>query len=231
MKIQAALILALLGLSSACSKDEAPSPQPRPAPPAAPAPAQVAPETAPAATGAEAGGQAAPDVPAASDGSIPGLPPGAMDTNTPLVKVNDKTIYRHEVLSIVDSYCQRMEGGCPDEEAQKKVVQFVVDQMIAMALVDQESAKANLPVSDEDINTRLNEVTAQIGGPEQLKAMLAQAGKTLEEFQAEIRSDVRRRKFVKTIQDKATAEGKDPQQALEETMMEIQKSAKIEKFD
>lgn len=238
MKTTAALIVTVLALS-ACSKEEAPKPASKPdskpastapvaAPAAAPAPAPTAPaDAAPpsTATPAPVGGTAP-----AEGGAAPIVPVDTGDPEKPIVKVNDKTIYRKDILGIVDGYCQRLEGGCPDEASQKKVVQFVVDQMIAMALVDQQSQKDNITVTPEEVDARITEVSGQIGGPEQLQAMLTQAGKTMEQFKTEITSDVRRRKFVQGIQDKATKEGKDPQKALEEAIGELQKTAKIEQF-
>ncbi len=69
-----------------------------------------------------------------------------------------------------------------NQRLNKLYKQTVVAQMINEKLIEQEAAKKNTTVSDEEINNKLAETAQSYGGQEVFQMLLSQQGLSLDEF-------------------------------------------------
>ncbi|WNS45707.1 peptidylprolyl isomerase [Paenibacillus sp. MMS20-IR301] len=71
-----------------------------------------------------------------------------------------------------------------------------LQNLITTTLVDQEAKKANITVTDEDINKEIEDLTAQFGGEEALNSALQQSSMTLDDLKKQMPLQVEIRKLV-----------------------------------
>lgn len=71
-----------------------------------------------------------------------------------------------------------------------------LQNLITTTLVDQEAKKANITVTDEDINQEIADLTEQFGGEEALNSALQQSSMTLDDLKAQMPLQVEIRKLV-----------------------------------
>jgi foldase protein PrsA len=81
--------------------------------------------------------------------------------------------------------------------------------MITTELVDQEAKKANITVTDEDINTELEDLKAQFGGEAAFNAALAQSSMTVDDLKLQMPLQVKLRKILEPQVTITDAEIKD----------------------
>ncbi|MEK5236814.1 peptidylprolyl isomerase [Paenibacillus sp. FSL L8-0470] len=78
--------------------------------------------------------------------------------------------------------------------------------LITTTLVDQEAKKANVTVTDEDLNAEIEDLKTQLGGEEALNAALSQSNMTLDDLKKQMPMQVKIRKL---IEPKVTVTEKD----------------------
>lgn len=88
-----------------------------------------------------------------------------------------------------------------------------LQNLITTTLVDQEAKKANITVTDEDINTEIADLTKQFGGEEALNSALAQSSMTLDDLKKQMPLQVEIRKLV---EPKVTVTDEDISKYFEE---------------
>ncbi|WP_248548098.1 peptidylprolyl isomerase [Paenibacillus odorifer] len=71
-----------------------------------------------------------------------------------------------------------------------------LQSMITTELVDQEAKKANVTVTDEDINTELEDLKAQFGGEAAFNAALSQSSMTVDDLKKQMPLQVKLRKIL-----------------------------------
>jgi foldase protein PrsA len=71
-----------------------------------------------------------------------------------------------------------------------------LQNLITTTLVDQEAKKANITVTDEDINQEIADLTTQFGGEEALNSALQQSSMTLDDLKKQMPLQVEIRKLV-----------------------------------
>lgn len=71
-----------------------------------------------------------------------------------------------------------------------------LQNLITTTLVDQEAKKANITVTDEDINAEIEDLKTQFGGEDALNAALAQSSMTLDDLKAQMPLQVEIRKLL-----------------------------------
>ncbi|QSF47086.1 peptidylprolyl isomerase [Paenibacillus tianjinensis] len=71
-----------------------------------------------------------------------------------------------------------------------------LQNLITTTLVDQEAKKANITVTDEDINTEIEDLKTQFGGEEALNSALAQSSMTLDDLKKQMPLQVEIRKLL-----------------------------------
>lgn len=71
-----------------------------------------------------------------------------------------------------------------------------LQSMITTELVDQEAKKANVTVTDEDINTELEDLKAQFGGEVAFNAALSQSSMTVDDLKKQMPLQVKLRKIL-----------------------------------
>ncbi|WP_052380539.1 peptidylprolyl isomerase [Paenibacillus camerounensis] len=71
-----------------------------------------------------------------------------------------------------------------------------LQNLITTTLVEQEAKKANITVTDEDINAEIEDLKTQFGGEDALNAALAQSSMTLDDLKAQMPLQVEIRKLL-----------------------------------
>ncbi|WP_054940275.1 peptidylprolyl isomerase [Paenibacillus ihuae] len=71
-----------------------------------------------------------------------------------------------------------------------------LQNLITTTLVNQEAKKANITVTDEDINTEIEDLKTQFGGEEALNSALAQSSMTLDDLKEQMPLQVEIRKLL-----------------------------------
>ncbi len=71
-----------------------------------------------------------------------------------------------------------------------------LQNLITTTLVDQEAKKANITVTDEDINAEIEDLKTQFGGEDALNSALAQSSMTLDDLKAQMPLQVEIRKLL-----------------------------------
>ncbi len=142
--------------------------------------------------------------------------PLTTDPSTVMIRVNGEDITRGEINEVMKQTMQQMAGRVPPEKLQQmqaKMYDNIKEQLITKKLMDAAIAKANVVVTDEDVTNALNEVRASVPPGKTLEEALAASGTTIEKLTANIKEQLKTRKFLESkvegISDATEAEAKE----------------------
>ncbi len=177
MKTRIAIVLIAVALVAACKKT--PSETPSPA-------------TTPATSGA---GSATPATPAAA-GSVPAAVK-AVPAQLPeiVARVNGDPIDRGEFERAVKSL-EGQAGGPVPPDRRDAIYRQLVDQLVAMRLLSQESIVRKITVPETEVESRLADVKKPFPNEQAFAAALAERQMTLQKLKSEIRQQLQAMKLV-----------------------------------
>lgn len=178
------LLLLIAALAPACRK---------PADSAAPKPAsgQTQVSASPATPGSQSA--AAPAAPAAP------VAPKPVPAQIPavLARVNGEAIEKWEFDNAVKSVEQRAGGPVPAER-RDEILRGVLDQLITLHLLAQESKARNLPVTDADVDGQLAMIKKNYPNEEAFNKDVAAQGMTLDQVKMQTRQRLFAQKLVES---------------------------------
>ncbi len=134
-------------------------------------------------------------------------PEPAPDPNLPVVTVNGDAITEGQVGGAVDAQIRRAGAQMASlppmylEQFKKQMRGRVVDMLVSERLLDQQIAKANIVVTDEEVLTSITEMGAKRTPPmtvDQFKAAVEAQGGTFDEAKAQYKEGLSRQKFMET---------------------------------
>ncbi len=142
-------------------------------------------------------------------------PKAATGTNTPVIttaatpgevvaRVNGVEIKRKELDAAVQAFTFQMaRRGRPLPPGQTASVERdILDELIGRELLRQEGSK-HIPADiDKQVQEQIDQITAQVGGEEQLKKTLAETGITSDEYAKRVRDNVIIRAAIDSVVDK-----------------------------
>jgi hypothetical protein len=121
---------------------------------------------------------------------------------TPIAKVNGVEITRDRFESLVGGEKKNRENEGVDFETEEgkalltEIEDFVLDDLIRMELVHQFAAQKEIIVSDEELNSYLEELYMFYGGEEAFKEELSEMGYTFDEIKNLIIMDIKTGKII-----------------------------------
>jgi peptidyl-prolyl cis-trans isomerase C len=121
-----------------------------------------------------------------------------------VARVNGTEIKRKELDAAVQAFTFQMaHRGRPLPPGQGPVVERdILDELIGRELLRQEGSK-HIPADiDKKVQEQIDQVTAQVGGEEQLKKTLAETGITPDEYAKRVRDNVIIRVAIDSLVDK-----------------------------
>jgi peptidyl-prolyl cis-trans isomerase C len=144
----------------------------------------------PAASGSAAAESAKPaaDAPAAQATPQPPKPVPA-ELPDPVARINGETIGRAEFERAIHTIEGRAGGPVPAER-RDEVFRGVLDQMVSVKLLAQESAAQKIVVADTDVQARLDQIQKQFPNEQAFTQALAGQQITLDKLKTDIRSDL-----------------------------------------
>jgi peptidyl-prolyl cis-trans isomerase C len=180
VKTRLAIVLIAVALVAACKK----TPSEPPAQAGAPAPASAAPAAGPSAA-----------APGATPTAAPAVKPVPAQLPEIMARVNGLPIDRAEFERAVKSL-EGQAGGPVPPERRDVIYRQLVDQLIGMKLLAQESVARKIVVPDTEVEGRLTEVKKPFPNEQAFTAALAERQLTLDKLKAEIRQQLQAMKLV-----------------------------------
>ena len=136
------------------------------------------------------------------------------DTAKTIATVNGAVITQSDMDRGMESITQRRASmGTPMDEAQLKTVQQdVLKNLINRELLNQESKKQKITVSDDQINDRLSKIKQRFKGDADFNAMLSKMKMTEPQIKTQLREDMAIQKLVDSqVVDKIVIPDQDVQ--------------------
>ncbi len=134
-------------------------------------------------------------------------PEPTVDPNQPVVTINGDVVTEGQLGAVVDAQLRRagpQMANIPPmylEQMKKQMRQRVLDMMVSERLLDQQIAKANIVVTDDDVISSITEMGAQRTPPmtiEQFKEAIEAQGGNFDEAKEQYRKGLARQKFMET---------------------------------
>lgn len=100
-----------------------------------------------------------------------------VDTKTAVAKINDGTISKYDLdvsISQMSSGFAAQGADIESEEVKKEIQTRALDMLVNTELLKQEAAATGIVITDEDVTTRLETLTTDVGGEEALKERMAE---------------------------------------------------------
>ena len=202
MKQAIALLFALF-TTLACQKAPAQSAntQASAALSAKPAAAATAPQATTPAAPQPAPAGAAQTPPAPAPGQAPGADPASAVKPVPaqlpdvVARVNGEAINKSELERAVKSVEARAGGAVPADQ-RDRLYRGVLDELVAMHLLLQESKSRNIAIADADIDARLTQVKSQFPSEAEFEKALSSRGMTVAQLRQEARDQAAIQKLV-----------------------------------
>jgi peptidyl-prolyl cis-trans isomerase SurA len=116
--------------------------------------------------------------------------------------VNDDIITLSELNELLKPYITQIQAGHYPAQQERKMMfsirEKVMDELIRQKLTDQEIKKANITVSESEIDSTIERIKeAQLFTDEELRAALRQrGGMSMEEYKRQIKSQILRTKII-----------------------------------
>lgn len=149
--------------------------------------------------------QAKPEVKPAAPAVKAAEPNAAAESNGIAVTVNGKDIMEADVDAKINTYMERMASQIPPgmtEQYKKQMRPQVVESMVMEQLLDEQIKKANIKVTDSDVNDKLNEIVAAQPGMtmETLKERIAAQGQSLDQVKEQIKKTMSYEKLIGDVE-------------------------------
>ncbi len=129
------------------------------------------------------------------------------------MKVNGNEIptkaVEYELNRLIHFYAQH---GVPEDQIRSQLPQLkkrAEEQAVGTALLFEEAARLDVPVTDEEVEESLRRMADEAGGPDKLRAILAKQGQNV----VELRNEIRRGKKVDKLVAQVTAGVPEPTDA------------------
>jgi peptidyl-prolyl cis-trans isomerase C len=184
VKTRIVIALIAVALVSACTK--APTGDPKSSAPSASRAGQVA-----------TPGVAAPAAPAEPASAPPAAKPVPAQLPDVIARVNGAAIERGEFERAVKAV--EGQAGGPVPPAQRDgLYRQLVDQLVALKLLSQESVVKKVALPETEVDARLAQVKGQFPNEQAFSAALAERKMTLDTLKAEIRQQMQAMKLVET---------------------------------
>jgi peptidyl-prolyl cis-trans isomerase C len=132
--------------------------------------------------------------------------PNAVAENTGVaVTVNGKDIAEADVDAKINAYMERMASQIPPgmtEQYKKQMRPQVVESMVMEQLLDEQIKKANINITDSDVNDKITEIiSAQPGMTiESFKAMITSRGQSFDEVKEQIKKTIGYEKLIGNVE-------------------------------
>jgi peptidyl-prolyl cis-trans isomerase C len=149
-------------------------------------------------TPAAAAGQAPPAVAGAPGGpAAPAVKPVPAQLPDVLARVNGETISKPEFERALRNL-EAQAGGPVPPERRDAILRQLLDQIVALKLLAQESTARKVAVADTEVDARVNQVKGQFPNEPAFTAALAERQMTPEKLKADIRQQMQAMKLVDT---------------------------------
>jgi len=132
--------------------------------------------------------------------------PNAVAENTGIaVTVNGKDITEADVDAKINAYMERMASQIPPgmaEQYKKQMRPQVVESMVMEQLLDEQIKKANINITDSDVNDKLNEIIASQPGMtmEAFKERVTAQGQSFEQIKEQIKKTMGYEKLIGNVE-------------------------------
>jgi peptidyl-prolyl cis-trans isomerase C len=140
---------------------------------------------------------AAAAVPAAGSAAPPAIKPVPAQLPEIIARVNGVAIDRGEFERAVKSL-ESQAGGPVPPERRDAIYRQLIDQLVALKLLSQESVAKKVIVPEADVDARVAEVKGQFPNEQAFTAALAERQMTPDKLKAEIRQQLQAMKLVDT---------------------------------
>ncbi len=133
---------------------------------------------------------------------MPAVPPTSVETpddSEVLAVVNGTEITRGEVNQQINQAMQRAQGRIPPERLAQMRMQMedqILEGLITRTLLNDAADAENVEVTDEDIAEAVETIQSQLPPGQTIETAIAAEGITDEEFQDQLRQEVRIKKLV-----------------------------------
>jgi len=156
--------------------------------------------------------EAKPEVKAEAKEAKPAAPemkaaePNAAAENTGVaVTVNGKDITEADVDAKINTYMERMASQIPpgmSEQYKKQMRPQVVESMVMEQLLDEQIKKANINITDSDVDNKITEIVATQPGMtmESFKEMIASRGQSFDEVKGQIKKTMSYEKLIGNVE-------------------------------
>ena len=142
----------------------------------------------------------------------------------PPMKVNGQEIppkaVEHELNRLIHFYVGH---GMPEEQLRAQLPLLkrrAEEQAVGTALLFQEAARLDIPVTDEEVEASLRRMADEAGGPDRLRAILAKQGQNV----VQLREEIRRGRKVDKLVAQVTADLPEPTDAEAEAFFAAHRS-------
>jgi peptidyl-prolyl cis-trans isomerase C len=112
-----------------------------------------------------------------------------------LARVNGESVTKADFDRAIAALEGRAGGPVPAEQ-RDQIFRRVLDQIVSYKLLVQEMHARKVDASDQEVNTRLEEIQAQFPSEEAFKQMLAARNTTLEQLRGDARQDLAVQKMI-----------------------------------
>jgi peptidyl-prolyl cis-trans isomerase C len=149
--------------------------------------------------------EAKPEVKPAAP-AVKAAEPNAVAENTGVaVTVNGKDITEADVDAKINAYMDRMASQVPPgmaDQYKKQMRPQVVESMVMEQLLDEKIQKANINITDSDVNNKITEIIATQPGMtmETFKSMIASRGQSFDEVKGQIKKTMSYEKLIGNVE-------------------------------
>ena len=129
---------------------------------------------------------------------------------TAVIKVNDKVITKSQIENAIDKEINsspfKAFGGASNIQKSDDNMMYLIfkekvsKEMIIKTLIDEESDKRGIKVSEEDIKKEMDSIIEKVGSKDELTKLLKQRGVSNTEFMADLETQVKIKKLVNSIE-------------------------------
>jgi peptidyl-prolyl cis-trans isomerase C len=139
---------------------------------------------------------ATPQRPAAA-AQTPPAPPKPLPAQLPdvLARVNGESVTKAEFDRAVAAIEGRAGGPVPADQ-RDQIFRSILDQIVTYKLLVQETQARKVDASEEEVNTRLQQIQGQFQSEEAFKQMLTERHTTLEQLRSDAKQDLAVQKMI-----------------------------------
>ena len=149
--------------------------------------------------------EAKPEVKPAAPEAKAAEPNAVAESTGVAVTVNGKDITEADVDAKINTYMERMASQIPPgmtEQYKKQMRPQVVESMVMEQLLDEQIKKANITITDSDVNSKITEIISTQPGMtmESFKEMIASRGQSFDEVKGQIKKTMSYEKLIGNVE-------------------------------